>query len=112
MAEIYNTATEYRANAITITRGLVSDITGVGVYHTTNPNEVPTAAQFTPVTLVDGVNSPTDPLAENGVIDVLSLIGPKESADLVLTPGDYQRFVLVQTANEDIIRKVDTVTVL
>lgn len=42
---------------------------------------------------------------------MLSLVGPRDG-DVVLTPGDYQRFVLVQTATEDIIRKTDTVTIL
>ena len=111
MAEIFSSATEYLANALTINRGSVADITSVGVFHTTDPGVIPTVAQFTPVTLIDGVTNPTDPLAEAGVIDVLSLIGPR-AGDETLTAGDYQRYVLVVTATEDIIRRVDTVTVL
>lgn len=109
-AELYSTATEYLANELTITRGDVGDITGVGVYHDENPNAVPEVGDFTTVYLV--ADPLTDPLAEDGKIDVLSLIGPKGGAHLALTPGDYQRWVLVQTASEDIIRKVDVVTVL
>ncbi|TDE40488.1 hypothetical protein E1295_31815 [Nonomuraea mesophila] len=111
MATIYATATEYLANALTITRGSVDNITGVGVYHDINPDTVPTVEDFTMVTLVDGTAEPPDPLAETGVIDVLSLIGPR-AGDVVLTPGDYQRWVLITTATEDIIRKVDVLEVL
>lgn len=110
MAEVYSTATEYVANAITITRGSVSDIVSVGVYHTLDPNEVPAVAEFTTVTLADGTEEPLPPLAEAGVIDVLSLIGPR-NGQVSLTAGDYQRFVLITTATEDIIRKVDVLTV-
>ncbi len=112
MAEIYNTGTEYVANALTITRGSVSDIVTVGVYHTTDPNTIPAVDDFTTVTLADGTADDPDPLAEDGVIDVLSLIGAREAADLALEAGDYQRFILVTTATEDIIRKVDVLTVL
>lgn len=111
MAEIYHTATEYVANELTITRGSVSDIVSVGVYHTTSPNDIPDVSDFTVVSLADGTTLPLPPLAETGKIDVLSLIGPRD-ADLVLTAGDYQRFVLVTTATEDVIRKVDVLTIL
>lgn len=112
MAEIYRSATEYAANELTIVRGSVADIVAVGVYHDTDPGVVPTIAQFTTVTLVDGVANPSDPLAEAGKIDVMSSIGPKVGADLSLTPGIYQRWVLVQTADEDIIRRPDTLEIL
>lgn len=111
MAQIYNTGTEYVANQITISRGNVADITSVGVHHAADPNTVPAVEDFTTVTLVDGTAQDPDPLAEAGKIDILSLIGPK-NGDLTLSAGDYQRFVLIQTATEDIIRKVDTITVL
>jgi hypothetical protein len=78
------------------------------VYHTTDAAVKPTVAQFTMVTLV----KPGDALADGTNLDVLSLIGPKTGAQLALTPGDYQRWVLVQTASEDVIRKVDTITVI
>lgn len=108
--EIYAGATEYVANALTIGRGTVADITNVYVYHSLNPNESPTEAQFTQVTLVSDPD--TDPLASGGNIDVLSLIGPGVGAHETLTAGDYQRWVAVKTATEFIIRKVDTVTIL
>lgn len=104
---IPSTGTEYAANAITITRGTVAAITGVGVFHTTNAATVPTVEQFTTVDLVQ----PGDPLADGQNIDVLSLIGP-DAGDVVLTAGVHQRWVLIQTATENIIRKVDTVTVI
>lgn len=107
MVALFNTATEYLANAITISRGAVTDITAVGVYHNINPAIVPTVAQFTTVLLV----KPGDPLADGTNIDVLSLIGSKVGAHLALTAGDWQRWVLVQTASENVIRKVDVVTV-
>lgn len=111
LAEIFNTATEYVANSLTILRGSVSDIVSVGVYHTTDPNTIPAVEDFTTVTLVDGTDPDPDPLAEAGVIDVLSLVGPR-NGQVELVPGDYQRFVCISTATEDIIRKVDVLTVL
>lgn len=112
MAEIYRSATEYVANELTIVRGSVANIVTVGVYHDVDPGVIPTVAQFTTVTLIDGVANPSDPLAEAGKIDVLSSIGPKVGADLVLTPGTYQRWVLITTADEEIIRRPDTLDIL
>lgn len=109
-------ATEYTSNQLTFTRGTTSDILTVGVYHDTDETADPTVAQFTPVTLVE----PGDPLAETGKIDVLALIGPKLGADLDLAgpatsadpPVVYHRWVLIQTAQEDIIEgPIDTVTI-
>ncbi len=116
--ELYSTATEYTSNQLTFTRGGPTQVTAVGVYHTTDLQEVPTVADFTTVQLVDGTAEPEGPLAQAGVIDVVALIGPAEGADLALTPGTYQRWVLVQTEGvgvrpgESIIRKADTITVL
>lgn len=111
--EVYSTGTEYLANQITLTRGTVGDIARVGVYHNTDPNVKPTPEQFTTVDLVNGTTTPPDPLAETGKIDLLSLIGARSSEpSLALAPGDYQRWGLVSTATEDIIRKIDTITVL
>lgn len=113
---IYNTATEYIANTLTITRGHVSDITRVGIYVNTNPNQIPAVTDFTTVTLVDGTILPLPPLAVTGQVDVVTKVGPG-SADVpagdlsTLTPGSYQVWVLVVTASEAIIRKVDTLTV-
>lgn len=104
---IPNTGTEYVANSLTFTRGSASDITSVGVYHTTDPAVVPTVAQFTTVLLV----KPGDTLAEGDNVDVLSLIGPR-SGHVTLAAGTYQRWVLVKTATEDVIRRPDTITIL
>lgn len=111
MAEIYHTSTEYVANTLTITRGTVDTITSVGVFHATDPSEIPAVEDFTTVLLVDGATNPEDPLAEVGKIDVLSLVGPRDG-DVTLTPGDYQRFVLVESDTESIIRRIDVLTVL
>jgi len=58
---LFATATEYVANAITLTRGKVTDIKSVGIYANTNPNQIPTPAQFTTVLLVDGTGIPPLP---------------------------------------------------
>lgn len=111
MVDIYRTGTEYVANEVTMLRGVVGDITSTGVYLSLDPNTVPTVAEFTAVPLV----LPTDPLGEAGKNDVLTLVGPRDgdvgSPD-GLPPGDYQQFILVTTAAEDIIRKTGVVTIL
>jgi hypothetical protein len=103
---LYSTGTEYTANAITLKRGSASDITYVGLYHGTDPNHTPLIGDFTQVTLV----VPPNPLADGGNIDILALIGT--GGQIVLTVGVYQRWALIKTATENIIRKLDTVTVL
>lgn len=105
MPSIPRTGTEYVANELTFTRGTVADVVSVGVFHSNDPTVVPTVAQFTTVQLVQ----PGDALAQGTKIDVLSLIGPR--GGVTLTPGDYQRWVLVKTATEDIIRRPDTLTI-
>lgn len=107
-ASIWRTGTRYVANELTITRGSVDDILEVGVYHNVDPSVVPTPADFETVPLV----KPPNPLADGDKIDVLSLIGPRAGADLALTAGAYQRWVYVKTASEDIIERVDLLTVL
>lgn len=102
----YSTAKEYLANEVTMSRGTPADITAVGVYHDANPAVVPTVAQFTTVTKVVA----GDALAEGTKTDVLSLVGP--SAQVTLSAGTYQRWVLVQTASENIIRAVDMIQVV
>ena len=109
--ELYSTATEYVAVKVTELRGDVADIVSVGVYHDLDPNAVPDVVDFTEVTLVDGTADPPDALSETGVIDILALIGPR-SGDVTLTAGDWQQFVLLSTATEDVIRKTGVVTVL
>lgn len=109
MARIYADSTEYVANEITDLRGSPGDIISVGVYHTTG-TETPGVEDFTAATLVDGVADPDAPLAEAGVVDVLSLIGPRDG--IALAPGVYRRWVLVTTAAEDIIRRGGTVEIL
>jgi len=115
-ASLYSTATEYIANQITLARGQVSDILSVGIYVSTNPNTIPAVAQFTTVTLVDGTAASPPPLAVIGEIDVLTKVGPGGSGvsagDLAtLTTGSYQVWILIKTASENIIRKVDTLTI-
>lgn len=115
-ATIFSTATEFIFNAITLGRGKVSDIVSVGIYVNTNPNTIPTVGQFTAVTLVDGTATPLPDMAVKGEIDVQTKIGAGGGAipagDLsTLTTGDYQVWILVVTASENIIRKVDTLTI-
>lgn len=105
---LYKSGTEYVANELTFTRGTVGNITSVGVYHTTNPSYIPIVSDFTPVTLVPGSGA----LAEGTKIDVLSLIGPRGGQVNLSVAGDYQRWVLIVTATEDIIRRPDVITVL
>lgn len=107
MATMYRTATQYVANAITLRRGTYGDITLVGVYHDTDPSVIPNVSDFTEVLLVNE----EDELGETGFTDVLSLIGPRGGVE-TLAPGDYQRYVLVSTATEDIIERVDVLTIL
>lgn len=107
MAEIYHTGTEFAANQITFTRGTVDDVVSVGVFHTTDAGEVPDVVDFTTVTLVQ----PGDPLAEGAKVDVLSLIGP-DGGDVTLPAGTYQRWLLIETTTEKIIRRPDTLVIL
>lgn len=112
--ELYSTATEYLANALTFNRGDSSDVVSVHVYHDADPNAVPAELDFITVALIE----PPDPLAEGSNIDVMSLIGPGPGAHELLAGGvggnavDYQRWVAIKTASEFIIRKTDTVSVI
>jgi hypothetical protein len=116
--ELLSTATEYTSNALTFTRGGPQNVTAVGVYHTTDLEEIPTVGDFTTVQIIDGVSDPENPIAQEGVIDVVALIGPEVGADVALVPGTYQVWVLVQTEGvggypgESIIRQADVITVL
>jgi len=107
---LHAAGTEYVRNAITLIDAEVTDVASVGVFHG-DANEIPTVAQFLAAQLVDGVNDPDNPLATPDAVTVVSLIGPRGGVE-ALTPGTYQRWVLVTTANEDIIRRVDTITVI
>lgn len=107
VAELFSTATEYLSNSLTFTRGSVNDVVNVGVYHTQDPLEVPSEANFIPADLI----LPGDPLSQGNQIDVVTLIGPGPGSHDVLTPGDWQRWVMVKTPTETIIRRKDTVVV-
>ena len=109
---LYHTGTEYTSNAITFLRGTKADITAVGVYHNTDPTHIPLIADFIIVTFADGVKVPADALAIPGELDVVARIGPKAGADVNLAAGTYQRWVLVQTSTQDLIRAADTVIIL
>ncbi len=103
---LFSTGTEFLMNEVTMLRGTDADIVSVGVFHSTSPNAVPSVSQFTTVTLV----RPGDALAEGAKTDIASRIGNRAGA-ISLVAGDYQRFVLLVTASEDIIRYVDVITV-
>lgn len=110
--QLYHTGTEYTSNSITLLRGTSASITNVGVYHSTNPAYIPLVTDFISVTLADGTTLPPSALAIPGELDVVALIGPKAGAQMNLAVGVWQRWVLVQTSTEDLIRAADTVTVL
>ncbi|MEU0469936.1 hypothetical protein ABZ215_38565 [Amycolatopsis sp. NPDC006131] len=112
MTTLFHTGTEFVANKITLTRGSVADIVSVGVFYSLNPSEVPEVGDFTTVQLIDGTIPDPDPLAEVGSIDIVTLIGPRNGDVNLTTPGDYQVWALVSTASEDVVRKLDTLTVL
>jgi len=105
MSDIWITATEYRRNSITLVEGTVDDIVSVGVALRTDPDDVPDPSgtdlgEFTEVTL-----DPTGP-------DIVTLFGPRSGDIVPAAVGDYQVFVLIRTANEDIIRRPSVLTVM
>ncbi|MGH1563014.1 hypothetical protein [Mumia sp. DW29H23] len=101
---IASTATENVSNLMPILHGTAADVTAVGVFHTTNPATTPTVDNFV---IVTGV-----PSSDGKSVDIQSLIGPRDG-DLTLAVGEHQRWLLVKTATEDIIRKApDTVKVI
>lgn len=113
---LFNTATEYTANEITLTRGAVTDIVSVGVAMIAQPNTVPDEGDFTAVLLISPTTTPSSPLLDGTKIDVVAKIGPGGIGVAAghfpsLTPGDYQRWVMVKTADEIIIRRPDVVTI-
>jgi hypothetical protein len=123
MVDLFNSGTEYLACQITLLRGVIADITDVGVYLTTNPNDIPdpdptgaTLGDFVEVLLVDGTGTPPLPaLAEEDKIDIVFKVGPRggDFGDPTpLTAGDYQVYVLIRTASEDIIRRPSTITII
>src|SRR4029077_11320550 len=104
-SDIWITATEYRRNSLTINSGTVGDILQVGVALRSNPNDVPDPTgtglgEFTAVTL-----DPAGP-------DVLTLFGPRGGDIIPSGVGDFQVFVLIRTADEDIIRRPSILTVM
>ena len=90
---LYSTETRYVANPFILGRGLLADITNVGVFHTEELNQIPVPADFLSVPLV----APPDSRVDSGRTDVLSLIGVHEPKDLTLGVGQWQRWVLVET---------------
>lgn len=115
-ATIFRTATEYTANEITLTRGTVSDIVSVGVAMISNPSQVPDVSSFTQVLLISPTTTPGSPLLDGTKIDVVAKIGPGGGAVAAghfpaLSADDYQRWVLITTADEHIIRRPDVVSI-
>ena len=106
MSDIWITATEYRRNALTLVPpAVVGDITAVGIALRSSPNDVPDPSgaglgEFTAVTL-----DPAGP-------DIVTLIGPRGGDITPAAVGDYQVFILGRTADEDIIRRPSTLTVM
>jgi hypothetical protein len=115
-ASVFRTATEYTANELTLLRGAEADIVSVGVAMISDPLTVPAVAAFTTVLLIGPVHTPGHALLEGTKIDVVAKIGPGGGAVsaghfAALSAGDYQRWVLVTTADEHIIRRPDVVTI-
>lgn len=115
-ASVYRTATEYTANELTLSRGNAGDIVSVGVAMISDPATVPAVGAFTPVLLISPETTPGHALLDGTKIDVVAKIGPGGGAVAAgdfpaLTAGDYQRWVLVETADELIIRRPDVVSV-
>jgi hypothetical protein len=112
-AEFFGTGTDWVFAELTLTRGSVSDIESVGVHMDADPNARPTVAEFSPATLVDGTATYPGPLAISGRVDIAVRVGARSDvpAALQLSPGDYQMFTCVTTADEDDIRIAGTVTV-
>jgi hypothetical protein len=113
---LFSTATEYTANQLTLTRGTEADIVSVGVAMESNPATIPTFGAFTTVLLIGPVTTPGHVLLDGTKIDVVAKVGPGGggvSAGHVpaLVAGDYQRWVMVKTADEIIIRRPDVVTI-
>jgi hypothetical protein len=116
MVSLYNTATEYTANQITLNRGTESGIVSVGVAMESNPATVPAVAAFTAVLLIGPQTTPSSPLLDGTKIDIVAKIGPGAGAVTpghfaALTPGDYQRWTLGTTADEHRSRRPDVVTI-
>lgn len=112
-ATIYVSGTVYLANEVTMVRGTPADVLEVLVYHDTDANVVPTYAEMTEVQWIT-----TGPLQEDSKNDVLSKMGPGVAALVdpgevdLQTPGDYQRWVGIRTADEFVPVPIDTVTVV
>lgn len=116
MTTLFRTATEYTANQITLSRGTESSIVSVGVAMVSNPATVPAVTDFTTVLLIGPQTTPSSPLLDGTKIDVVAKVGPGGGAVPAghfpsLTAGDYQRWVLVTTADEHVIRRPDVVTI-
>lgn len=115
MTDLYRSATEYVANELTLLRGTVSDIVSVGIDMESNPATIPVVTDFTTVLLISPTTTPGSPLLDGTKIDVVSKIGPGGGAvspgHFTLVQGDYQRWVLITTADEQIIRRPDVVTI-
>lgn len=113
---LYHSATEYIFVPITIARGTVAGIVSVGLYINTSVVTIPIVSDFTTCTLIDGTATPPlDPLAVAGEIDISALVGPRSGvfgSGAGLTVGTYQVYCLIKTANEDVIRRLDTLTIL
>jgi len=104
-SDIWITATEYRRNALTINSGTIADISAVGVALRDNPNDVPDPSGT-------GLGEFTSVVLDEDGPDVVTLFGPRGGDIVPAAVGDYQVFVLIRTADEDIIRRPSVLTVM
>jgi len=103
----YHGETKYIGDPITMLRGTVADILTVKTLHTAAGQPSPAPADFTETAIL--VADASHPLWA-GTPEVVTHLGPR--GDVILTVGDWQRWVLLSTADEDEIDAPSTVTIL
>lgn len=113
MATLYDNATVYTANELTLLRGTTADIVEVLVYHNVDPNVVPAYADMTAVQLIEA----PDALADGDKIDIVTKVGPGvtslvDAGEVTLAAGDHQRWVGIRTASEFVLIPTDVVEVI
>lgn len=106
VVEIPRGGTEYVGDPITVGRGSINDILTSKSFHTQDPTIKPIVADFVDPASV--IRSSTNPLWA-GVTEVVTRVGPR--GEVTLAPGDWQRWVLLSTADEDIIEATGVVTI-
>lgn len=113
--ELFSTATEYLWVPIVEVRApLPVENTTVGLFFSTNPNSIPTVADFTTGILVIPGSEPLgDTPGPKAQTWIALLVGPDSVNNTILpSAGDYQVFSLIVAGPEKIIRRAGVVTLL